>query len=208
MKTTSTFAASTCSSAACQAVLRENFVRRGRTAWIVAAPARRGAGATATQSPTAGRSAGEVGLVRRGGRRRRAELAELREDDVGAAVLHGDAAGDEAVGGVGLELLGEGVVPAERGEVGQAEISSRTTERRTRIGAPVARGPSRWFSRRAARGAARRKRYRSSGDLLRRGHGQYARPGPGRRVPLRASAGAARRAGATRGRKFAPPRRS
>ena len=31
----STFAATTCSSAACQAVLRENFVWRGRTAVIV-----------------------------------------------------------------------------------------------------------------------------------------------------------------------------
>jgi hypothetical protein len=39
-------------------VLRENFVRRGRTAWIV--PASSSArGATATQSPTAGRSAGD-----------------------------------------------------------------------------------------------------------------------------------------------------
>ena len=59
MKTTSMFAASTCSSAACQAVLRENFVRRGRTAWIVPACSSL-RGATATQSPTAGRSAGEA----------------------------------------------------------------------------------------------------------------------------------------------------
>ena len=52
------FAASTCSSAACQAVLRENFVNRGRTAVIVptAEPAS-APGATTTQSPTTGRSA-------------------------------------------------------------------------------------------------------------------------------------------------------
>ena len=55
-KTTSTLAHSTCSSVACQAVLRENFVRRGRTARIVPVPSSRRA-ATATQSPTTGRSA-------------------------------------------------------------------------------------------------------------------------------------------------------
>ena len=58
MKTTSRFAASTCSSVACHAVLRENFVRRGRIATIVPASSV-GRGATATQSPTTGRSAGE-----------------------------------------------------------------------------------------------------------------------------------------------------
>ncbi len=43
----------------------------------------------------------------------------LGEDVVGAAMLHGDAAGDQIGSGVGLELLGAGVVPAELGEVGQ-----------------------------------------------------------------------------------------
>ena len=50
------FAASTCSSVACQAVLRENFVNRGRTAVIVPALSSR-SGATTTQSPTTGKSA-------------------------------------------------------------------------------------------------------------------------------------------------------
>ncbi len=50
------FAASTCSSAACQAVLRENFVKRGRTAVMVPEPSA-ARGATTTQSPTTGRSA-------------------------------------------------------------------------------------------------------------------------------------------------------
>ena len=55
-KTTSTLATSTCSSVACQAVLRENFVRRERTAWIVP-PVSSVCVATATQSPTTGSSA-------------------------------------------------------------------------------------------------------------------------------------------------------
>jgi hypothetical protein len=41
------------------------------------------------------------------------QLAELREDDVAAAVRHGDAAGDEAGGGVLLEVFGEVGAPAE-----------------------------------------------------------------------------------------------
>ena len=45
------------------------------------------------------------------------ELAELGEDVVGAAMLHGHTAGGQSGVGVGLELLGAGVVPAERGEV-------------------------------------------------------------------------------------------
>ena len=50
------FAASTCSSVACHAVLRENFVKRGRTAVIVPVPGST-PGATTTQSPTTGSSA-------------------------------------------------------------------------------------------------------------------------------------------------------
>ena len=41
------------------------------------------------------------------------QLAELREDEVAAAVRHGDAAGDEAVGGVLLEVFGEVGAPTE-----------------------------------------------------------------------------------------------
>src|SRR3989304_587531 len=64
MKTVSTFAQSPCSSAACQATLRENFVRRGRTAWNVAVRSP-GRGASATPSPTTGSSAGGGGPRRR-----------------------------------------------------------------------------------------------------------------------------------------------
>ena len=68
--TVSTFAASTCSFAASHGVLREMRVRRGSTAWIVPAPSS-GRGASATQSPTTGRSASEPGRRGAGGRRRR-----------------------------------------------------------------------------------------------------------------------------------------
>ena len=54
-KTTSTFAATTCSTSWSPAALRENAVARSSTAWIVAASAS-GASSTATQSPTAGKS--------------------------------------------------------------------------------------------------------------------------------------------------------
>ena len=43
-------------------------------------------------------------------------------------MLHGDAAGLEAGGGVGGELLGEGVVPAEVGERGHMEGLLSTTD--------------------------------------------------------------------------------
>ena len=53
MKTTSTFAASTCGFVSLNAALRMNALRRGSTAWIVALPSS-GRAATASQSPTAG----------------------------------------------------------------------------------------------------------------------------------------------------------
>ena len=41
------------------------------------------------------------------------QLAELRQDEVAAAVRHGDAACDEAFGGVLLEVFGEVGAPTE-----------------------------------------------------------------------------------------------
>src|SRR6185295_1866175 len=99
-----------------------------------------------------------------------AQLALRGEDVVGAAVLDRDAAGDQAGAPVGLELLGEGVVPAESGEVVHGDGLLSGTTNRTRGGAPVARGPSAVLSPDGPRGA------RPGGsklchrvDLLRRG---------------------------------------
>jgi hypothetical protein len=89
-KTTSTFAATICSSVSVQATLRENFVRRGRTAWI--RPARGGSKPRRDLRPL---------------------LAALGVDVVGAAVLHGDARGDEARRRVRFELRFELVRPAQ-----------------------------------------------------------------------------------------------
>ena len=97
----STFAATTCSWAAPSATLRENFVRRGNTAWIVPAPSS-GRAAMATQSPTAGRSP-IPGLVGEPAGGLGAKLAELGEDDVGAAVLLATRPENDRRG-VGLEI--------------------------------------------------------------------------------------------------------
>jgi hypothetical protein len=43
-----------------------------------------------------------------------AQLPGLGEDVPGPAVLDADAGGDQPLGSVGLELLGPGLVPAER----------------------------------------------------------------------------------------------
>ena len=51
-----------------------------------------------------------------------AQLVALHEDVVGTAVLHGDAARDQAVRQIGLELLAQLVVPAERFKIGQVSL--------------------------------------------------------------------------------------
>jgi hypothetical protein len=48
------------------------------------------------------------------------QLAELREDDQDAAVLHGDARGHEALCGVRFEVECVRISPAEFFECGQA----------------------------------------------------------------------------------------
>ena len=119
----STFAAITCSSVRSDvplAALRENFVRRGSTAWIRPLPSS-GRAATATQSPTAGSSPEPASRTKPAGQLA-AELAVLGEDDPFAAVLDADAAGGEACFVVRLERVREGRVPAQCFEV-QCKIS-------------------------------------------------------------------------------------
>ena len=134
------FAASTCSSAACQAVLRENFVNRGRTAVIVPVAGLR-AGPGGDDDPVADdRQVGvRRGLVDEAAWYLAAELAELGEHVVGAAMLDRDPAGDDVVAGVGLVQGAQPVVPAERFEFGQAEtpLCPRIHESGARDGAPV-----------------------------------------------------------------------
>ena len=123
-KTASTLAASTCSSVACSATLRENFVRRATTAWIVAASSS-GLGAIATQSPTAGSSPAPAASCESRAGGVGAELAELGVDDVGAAMLRGDARRDPALGGVRLEFGCVAVSPAEILQCVQASLLER-----------------------------------------------------------------------------------
>ena len=133
------FAASTCSSAACQAVLRENFVNRGRTAVIV--PGRAGVGPGGDDDPVA--DDGQVGVRRRlvdeAAWYLAAQLAELGEHVVGAAMLDRDPAGDDVVAGEGLVQAAQPVVPAERFEFGQAKtpLCPRVHESGARDCAPV-----------------------------------------------------------------------
>ena len=132
------FAASTCSSAACQAVLRENFVKRGRTAVIVPAA---GVGPGGDDDPVADH--GQVSVRRRlvdeAARHLATELAELGEHVVGTAMLNRDPAGDDVVAGVGLVQGAQPVVPAERFEFGQAitPFRPRVHESGARDCAPV-----------------------------------------------------------------------
>ena len=88
----STFAATTCSSVRSDgpAALRENFVRRGSTAWIVALPSSRGRPRPSRRR----RELARAGLADEAAGEVAPELAELGEHDPHAAVLHGDAAGD------------------------------------------------------------------------------------------------------------------
>ena len=115
------FAASTCSSAACQAVLRENFVKRGRTAVIVPGAAVEAGG---DDDPVA--DDGQLGrrrrLVDETARYLTAKLAVLGEHVVGAAMLDRDPAGDDVVAGEGLVQGAQPVVPAERFEFRQAKL--------------------------------------------------------------------------------------
>ena len=110
------FAASTCSSVACQAVLRENFVKRGRTAVIVPEPSS-ARGATTTQSPTTGSSAVRRRLVHEAAGDLAAKLAVLGEHVVGTSVLDRDPAGDGVAVREGLVQAAQPVVPAERFEL-------------------------------------------------------------------------------------------
>ena len=120
----STFAATTCSSVADQATLRENDVRRGSTAWIVPACSS-GRCATATQSPTAGRSPKPSASYGEPAGRLGADLALLDEDDVGAAMLFRHPPGNEAGGGVRFEVMRVAVSPAEFFQRGQACLLER-----------------------------------------------------------------------------------
>ena len=114
-------AASTCSSVAFSATLRENFVRRETTAWIVAAPSS-GRGAIATQSPTAGSSPAPAASCESRPAVSARSSPSSREDDVGAAVLRGDARRDPALGGVWLEIGCVAVSPAEILQCVQASL--------------------------------------------------------------------------------------
>ena len=96
---------------------------------------RRGASRSATQSPTAGELAGADEPARR----LRLELAVLGQDDVAAAVLHGDAGGDQSCLLVGGERVCEDVVPTQlirassedlRGLVGKRADEARGQEAR------------------------------------------------------------------------------
>ena len=69
--------------------------------------------------------AGAGGLVREPARGLGAELAELGEDDVAAAVLRGDARRDPALGGVWLEIGCVAVSPAEFLQCVQASLLER-----------------------------------------------------------------------------------
>ena len=82
-----------------------------------------GAGGDGDPVTDGGEIGGGAGLLVEPSRDVAAEHAGLGEHVVGAAVLHGDAARDQAVVGVGLELLGEAVVPAEGREVWHGEGS-------------------------------------------------------------------------------------
>ena len=92
-----------------------------------------------------------------------AELAGRGEDVVGAAMLHGDPAGNEPLGGVGLELLAQPVVSSRASEV-QASglplgLGFMQAARRICTPAGVARrecGSGARTSRRAVRRAVRR----------------------------------------------------
>ena len=92
MKTASTFAASTCSSVACEGDLArelgppgEDVLDRGRA--LVGPGGDRNPVADGRKVAGAGRLVGEPpGSVG-------AQLAEFREEDIGAAVLRGDARG-------------------------------------------------------------------------------------------------------------------
>ena len=111
-KTTSTFAATTCSTDSKPAALRTNAVRRGSTASTVAPLGLRVA---AEGDPVA--DGGQVGA--RGGPVAQAaghvgpDLFALGEQDKGAAVLDRDPAGREAGLGVRLERVGERRAPAQ-----------------------------------------------------------------------------------------------
>ena len=175
------FAASTCSSVACQAVLRENFVNRGRTAVIVPVLLLR---AGHDDDPVADDR--QVGVLAASWTRRpcdlAAKLAVLGEHVVGAAMLDRDPAGDGVAVREGLVQAAQPVVPAERFEFGQAEtpFRPRVHESGARDCAPVGRGPVGSFESwvpvqptdRATR-VAEEAMALIELDLLRRGRTQY-----------------------------------
>ena len=90
MRTTSTFAATTCSRTVpdpvSAAARRTNAVLRGSTAWMTPFPS------SPTQSPTTGKSAGADARRRRGATRARTSPSSV-SDVVGATVLDGGASG-------------------------------------------------------------------------------------------------------------------
>ena len=78
-------------------------------------------------------------LVNQAARNLTAKLAEFRQDVVGAAMLHRDAAGNRVVAGERRVLAAQPVVPAERFKFGQAvtPFRPRVHESGARNGAPV-----------------------------------------------------------------------
>ena len=149
------FAASTCSCEAVSATLRENFVRRGRTPWIVAGAL---VGPGRDRDPVAdGRQVADAErLVREPAGGLGAKLAELGEDDVGAAVLRGDARRRMAVRGVRFELGCAAVSPAEVLQCVQAWLLERRVDgagARERTRAARGSGAAGGVGRRASRAA-------------------------------------------------------
>ena len=114
------FAASTCSSVACQAVLRENFVNRGRTArdrpGVVV-------GSWGDDDPVAdhGQVRRGLGFVDEPPWYVTAKLAVLGEHVVCTSMLDRDAPGDDVVAGEGFVQCAQPVSPAERFQFRQAE---------------------------------------------------------------------------------------
>ena len=98
-KTTSTFAAMTCSRAASGAGLVCGPARELRSPREDLADGREGPGSSATQSPTTGSSA-RLGLPSQPARHLRAYLALIGKHVICTTVLDRDAAGNEAVGAV------------------------------------------------------------------------------------------------------------
>ena len=118
----STFATRMCSSAFSHGVLRETFVRRGRSASIANAVA----GRVADDDPVADRGHAAPDLVVAHASARVGEpVAELRAHVVAAAVLRDDASGSKATLFIGCEGRLELVGPAESGQgsIGQRKDS-------------------------------------------------------------------------------------